>query len=100
MSEWVYQNLTAGGTFYNRSSSSSYPLNTLQPSLYTVSTLNSQNGIGGTVTVQYSYAGAKFHRTGKGFLGFTEMVSSNITTGITTVSINELNRPSLHSRPV
>ncbi|GAB4035450.1 FG-GAP-like repeat-containing protein [Spirosoma jeollabukense] len=90
VTEWVYQNLTAGGSFYQKGVGN-YPVNSIQPALYAVSEFKSQNGIGGISTIQYSYSDARFHRAGKGLLGFTSVSTTNLITGYTTVSANEFN---------
>lgn len=91
VTEWAYKKLTDEGTFYSKGGNSDYPVNNIQPPMYVVSDFNTQNGIGGVSTIQYSYQEAKLHRAGKGFMGFRKVVSSNITTGIKTISEIEIN---------
>jgi hypothetical protein len=91
--EWTYKPLSAGGSFYTKGSVSStdYPFNKIQIPLFTVSEYQLPDGMGGTSTIQYSYEGARIHRAGKGFLGFTRVTTSNLTMGVKTVSENEFN---------
>ncbi|MCF0075688.1 FG-GAP-like repeat-containing protein [Dyadobacter sp. CY261] len=90
--EWEYKNLTTGGTFYSKGNGTSiYPFNVIQPSLNLVFEVRSQNGLGGNFTTQYSYEGARFHRTGRGFLGFTKTTVTDVAMGIKTISENEFN---------
>lgn len=89
---WNYRSLAEGGTFYTKgSSTSSFPLNVIQPAAILVSDMMVPNGIGGFSTVQYSYEQAWLHRAGKGFLGFKYIRTQDLTAGIRTVTENELN---------
>jgi RHS repeat-associated protein len=60
------------GSFQN----SGHEIRDLQCPLYVVSEEISDNGIGGDITVQHSYEGARMHLTGRGFLGFQKIVRS------------------------
>jgi hypothetical protein len=62
---------------------SAYPKVDLQYPQYVVSTVASSNGLGGTVTTQYSYGGLKAEQgTGRGMLGFRWMKSKNLSNNI------------------
>lgn len=69
---------------YTRGTGATYPLNDFSSGLQLVAQISSDNGIGGTTTMSYQYNGAKVHRQGKGFLGFSKITASNSATGIAT----------------
>jgi RHS repeat-associated protein len=88
---WYYKTLSSGGGFYTKGSGTNYPFNGVQPPIYTVFQHVIQNGIGANHTQEYSYEEARFHRAGKGSLGFKKVIASNLTSGIKSVSENEFN---------
>lgn len=49
---------------------------------YVVRQVDVSNGIGGTLSTQYSYAGAKSHVQGRGFLGFRQVSVKDLQTNI------------------
>jgi hypothetical protein len=60
-----------------------YPKRDLQYPQYVVSSIASNNGIGGTVTTQYTYGGLKAEvGTGRGMLGFRWMKSRSLSNNI------------------
>lgn len=67
---------------YTKGAASTFPLYTFQGPLNVASKVESNNGIGGTLTTSYTYEGAKIHRQGKGFLGFAKVCGKNESTGI------------------
>ncbi len=81
----TYASLAADG-IYTKGSGSSYPVVDLTLPLTAVKTVVSDNGVAGTIKVNYTYAGAKAHLQGKGFLGLTSQTASNTTTGVVTES--------------
>jgi RHS repeat-associated protein len=89
--EWNYKNLTEAGTFYYQGDLSAFPINNIQPAMYTVSEFKGQNGLGGNTISQYKYGQAKLHRTGKGFLGFTTTTRLDQAMGTNTVTEALLN---------
>ena len=99
VTEWSYKKLTDAGSFYTRSGITPAPVNTVQLSLFAVSEFKGQNGSGGISTIQYNYADAKLHRSGKGFLGFGSVTENNLTTGYTTISTNEFSPIFFSSAP-
>lgn len=74
-----YQSLTnsQGNTVYTKGNNATFPVTDIQVPLYVVSSFAAPNGLGGEETTTYLYEGAKFHRAGKGFLGFTKLIGSN-----------------------
>lgn len=97
--EWVYQKLSTGGTFYTKGSASTYPLNNIQPALFAVSEIKTPTGIGGTTSVFYTYEEGKLHRAGKGFLGFKKVTETNQLTGVKNISESEFNTTFYASAP-
>jgi RHS repeat-associated protein len=89
--EFSYKRMTQTPNFYNRGSITNFPVNNAQMPMYLVSEMKLENGIGGFTTTSFNYEEAKFHREGKGFLGFKIIKNSNSLTGIRTESENEFN---------
>jgi hypothetical protein len=77
----TYQPFTNSG-IYAKDAGATYPLQDLQAPLYVVSRVDTSNGIGGTYSSSYSYAGAKLDLSGRGFLGFRQMAVTDLQTGI------------------
>lgn len=92
VTEWTYKSLVDGGTFYSKGTASTFPVNTIQPAALLTFEIKAANGngIGGFGTTQYSYEGARLHRSGKGFLGFAKITAIDAM-GFKTVSETELN---------
>jgi RHS repeat-associated protein len=78
-------------TIYTKGTMASFPLLTFQGPLNVVSKVESNNGIGGTLAVSYKYEGAKIHRQGKGFMGFSKVTTTNEATGIISENNYEIN---------
>lgn len=78
------------GTNYTNGTISTFPVNDLAKQMAVVSSITTPNGIGGTSTLTYNYKGAKWHRQGKGFLGFNQVTTVNNTFGTTKISDFEL----------
>jgi hypothetical protein len=74
------------GPVYTRDSGASaavLPKVDLQPAMYVVSEVRSNNGIGGQSAVQYTYGGLKAEQgTGRGMLGFRWTKAKNVDTGV------------------
>ncbi len=71
---------------YTRGTGAAYPVSDFSSPFQLVSQVSSDNGIGGMSSVNYQYAGAKVHRQGKGFMGFSKVTASNSATGISSES--------------
>ncbi|MCX7110500.1 MAG: FG-GAP-like repeat-containing protein [Proteobacteria bacterium] len=78
---------------YSKDTTSTYPYLDFQAPLYVVSQTQTSNGIGGTYTANYTYAGAKIHELGGGFLGFRQVAANDPQTGITTTTTYSQNYP-------
>lgn len=59
-----------------------YPVTDIQGPMYVVSTLANSNGIGGTLTTNYTYTGFKYDATGRGSLGFRITTQTDAATGL------------------
>ena len=75
-------------SFYTKGSGAVFPLNDYQGPLYTAYLITVPDGIGGNSITKYEYAGAKMHRMGLGFLGFTSITVSNSSTERQVVTSN------------
>lgn len=53
-----------------------YPYVYFTNTMRVVSTLKSDNGVGGVDTTQYSYKNARFHVAGRGFQGFSDIIET------------------------
>lgn len=67
---------------YIRGSDASGVVVDVQGPMPVVTRVVTSNGIGGTRSSTYRYAGAQVHRNGRGFLGFAEVVARDNLTGI------------------
>jgi len=68
--------LTEGGTLYTKDTGAmvcTYPCVDVQAAIHVVSEVQTSNGIGGSYTSTYRYAGAKADQSGRGFLGFRQV---------------------------
>lgn len=81
----TYKPLT-DASVYTKSTDAIYPYQDLQLPLYVVSISSATNGIGGTYSTRYTYAGAKAHLTGGGILGFSQVTVWDDQTSIRTVT--------------
>ena len=77
----VYVPLSAAGALYTQGTSAVFPNQDYSGPLYVVSAYASSDGIGGTFTTSYTYAGAIVNLQGRGFQGFTTVSSTDSRTG-------------------
>jgi RHS repeat-associated protein len=87
----TYDRINQNGSLYAKCSNGTfvcgdtYPTQSVDGPLYVVKQVDSSNGLSGanpTYTSTYSYAGAKMDLSGRGFLGFSEVVIKDGQTGI------------------
>jgi hypothetical protein len=64
----------------------SYPVIDIQAPMYVVSSVTASNGIGGTVTTNYTYTGLKADATGRGMLGFRQTQTVDAATGLKSLT--------------
>jgi hypothetical protein len=81
----AYKPLT-NSSVYTKETTATYPTVDLQISLWVVSSYNTPNGIGGTTQTDMRYVGAKSEQNGRGFLGFRQIASTDVQTGIQVTS--------------
>ena len=76
----TYKPLT-DASVYTKENTAAYPLLDLQVPVYVVASYAINNGISGFNTTRHTYAGAKVHQTGRGYLGF-RVVTETAPNGI------------------
>jgi hypothetical protein len=81
----TYSPLTQSAV-YSNDTTAAYPLQNLQGPMYVVSRVDAPNGLGGSYSSTYHYAGAKSDLTGRGFLGFRQMAVTDLQTNIVHTS--------------
>ncbi len=81
MTTITYQPITSGNV-YSKDNTAVYPTQDVQTPLYVTSRVGASNGIGGTYSSTYSYAGAKLDLSGRGFLGFRQKTVTDLQTNI------------------
>ncbi|MEL6671844.1 MAG: FG-GAP-like repeat-containing protein [Bacteroidota bacterium] len=91
VTEFSYETMTKGGSFYTQGSSSTYPVYDLQVGLHLVSEVKVPDGLNGYNTTSYSYEEARMHGQGQGFLGFKKVHAENNVSGVKITSEFELN---------
>jgi RHS repeat-associated protein len=69
---------------YTWSGNAPYPFNNIMSPMYCVRSVAVPDGNGGIRKTSYSYGNARFHKAGKGFLGFSEFVTKDNSTGFET----------------
>ena len=82
--------------FYDRTislddPSNKNPFNYVQLPLNAVSSMTVPDGIGGSITTNYTYENALIHRAAKGFLGFKKITATNVIADLTSITENEVN---------
>jgi RHS repeat-associated protein len=72
-------------SIYTKDRDAVFPMYDMQGRFFVVSKITTQAGTigGGTNSVKYFYKGAKMHTQGRGFRGFHELRTKDLTTGIT-----------------
>ncbi len=77
----TYAPLTSSAV-YTKDNSATYPQQDIEAALYVTSRVDAANGIGGSYSSTYSYAGAKLDLSGRGFLGFRQKTVTDLQTNI------------------
>jgi hypothetical protein len=88
VTSYTYRPVT-DDNIYTKYIDGAYPLCDIQGAFQVVSSLTRPNGNGGAQVTNYKYAGAKIHKRGKGFLGFSKFTATDLQTGISTTSTYE-----------
>ncbi|HAN77727.1 MAG TPA: hypothetical protein DCQ31_08115, partial [Bacteroidales bacterium] len=88
--EIKYNTLSQGGsTFYTKQTGAVFPATDFQGALTAVENIKVQIKPGIFNTTTYAYAGAKIHRQGRGFLGFSKTEVVNSATGAKSINYFE-----------
>lgn len=91
--EFNYKSL-AQDQEYTFLGASSFPVNDIRIAMPVVKEVKSPDGIGGENIESYKYFGGKWHRNGKGFLGFMRISHEN-----TANNVKSINNYSLYQSP-
>lgn len=94
----TYRALTDPG-IYTKGNTAQYPCHDFVAPIHVVSEISTDNGIGGTTTINYAYEEAWMCLDGRGFRGFKCVEVTNQTTGIVTRTEYD-ERPLAAGRPV
>ena len=82
----TYKPLT-DSTVYTKDNTAVYPYLDMQSPMYVVSHITNSDGIGGNYAMDYSYAGAKAHLQGGGFMGFRQVTAHDPQVGVRTTTV-------------
>lgn len=97
--EFAYAPITNTG-IYTKGVGATFPVVDYQGPIYVVSSVKSDNGIGGLAETDYSYSGLKIHLQGKGLLGFAKTTKFDITSGIQVENTLDYNHQFYYSYPL
>lgn len=78
----TYKPLTDPAVYVKDNTQLGDPYIHLQGPQHVAYRIDSSNGVGGTVGTRYAFAGARAHVDGRGFLGFRQMVATDLQTNI------------------
>lgn len=81
-----YNRLNFGSAFYVKYSDAEFPVYDFNGPYFAVDTIETDNGFGTFIPEYYTWAGAKKHRQGRGFVGFMKMIHR--TDAINTLDAN------------
>lgn len=99
-----YEPLTTYSGCYTNGSGAIFPINDFKGAFYVVKKLSTPSISGADLPISYFYTGAKVHKQGKGFLGFSNIKSLDFRTGFTAINTYEINNifynPSLKKNEV
>ena len=82
----IESQLLTSTSAYIKENSSQYPIFDYQGPLQVVTSVKTDNGLGGTNETTYAYEGMKIHRRGLGSLGFNKVHTTNQQTGFTNTT--------------
>ena len=97
----AYDRINKGGSFYNKGQTASYPTQNIIGPQYVVSEVDTSDGLGTCTSLGsahcyrtiYAYSGALKDLTGRGFLGFSQVVMANPQTNIVQTTNYSLTFP-------
>lgn len=87
---FTYKELT-DASVYTPQTTAAFPLVDIQYPIKVVAEVETENGIGGKRTVDYSYEGAQLHLQGRGWLGFEKVVQHDLLTNTFIENKNTFN---------
>ncbi len=90
--EFTYKPLT-DHSIYTKGTSAVLPIEDVQDGTHVVTTFTQPDGIGGLVTVNYTYEGLQRDHGGRGLLGFAKITATNVNTDATTITEYEQTFP-------
>lgn len=88
---FAYAPITNTG-IYTKGTGTVFPVMDYQGPGYVVSSVKSDNGIGGQSETDYFYSGLKIHRQGKGMLGFAKITTIDVAASIQVENTSDYNR--------
>jgi len=94
----TYKPLT-DASVYAKDSTAVYPYVELQAPMYVAASVSTSDGTGGNAVTNYTYAGAKSHQLGGGFLGFRQVSAHDSQAHIRSVTTYRQNYP-YHGQPL
>ncbi len=80
-----YDRLNQNGSFYAKGKDA-WPVLDIDGPIYVVKEIDIGNGIGGYFTTTYTYSGARADLNGRGFLGFSQIVTTDAQTHVVTTT--------------
>lgn len=87
--DFSYRPLSDAATTYTKLSGADFPIVDIQSALFVVNNV-SVDGIAGEINTTYNYEGARLHKQGKGFLGFSKITKSNSLNNSVTENFYEI----------
>ncbi len=81
-----YDRINKNGSFYTKGTGATYPTQDMDGAYYVVSRVDTSNGIGGTYSATYAYAGGKLDLKGRGFLGYSTVTTTDLQTTVVTTT--------------
>lgn len=90
----------ANKNVYSSINSSSYPYRDYPFFFDVVNECSTSNGVGGYSNQSYKYVSGVAHLTGKGFLGFTKIVTTDNNSGVIVNSLSEIDYENVFMKPI
>lgn len=81
-----YDRINKNGSFYTKGTGATYPTQDMDGAYYVVSRVDASNGVGGTHSATYTYAGGKLDLRGRGFLSYSSVTTTDLQSGIVTTT--------------
>lgn len=91
LTTYNYTWLTKGVNYTRSSPIGGFPVSPFNSPIPIVIGMSNPDGIGGYNNLEYQYQDAKIHKSGRGFLGFSKVISKDFTSNIQTTREYEIN---------